>query len=59
LFRILKNWRTQQFGNWICFHPQVKGETPVLFGPIERANVVSSISVSSSYGCPVIEVSSM
>jgi hypothetical protein len=25
-------------GNYICFHPQVRGETPTLLGPLERAN---------------------
>jgi hypothetical protein len=28
--------RKQRFGNWICFRPQVKGDT--LLGPLERAN---------------------
>jgi hypothetical protein len=29
IFRILKNYKikTQRFGNWICFHPQVRGDT--------------------------------
>jgi hypothetical protein len=32
--------RTQRFGNWICFHPQMKGgETPTLLGPLERPNL--------------------
>jgi hypothetical protein len=32
--------RTQRFGNWICFHPQVRGwETPTLLDPLERANL--------------------
>jgi cytochrome c-type biogenesis protein CcmH/NrfF len=25
------NYKTQRFGNWICFHPQVRGETRLLF----------------------------
>jgi hypothetical protein len=29
----------QYFGNWIRFHPQVRGwETHILLGPLERAN---------------------
>jgi hypothetical protein len=36
---ILKNRRTQRFGNWICFRPQVRGqETPTQLGPLERAS---------------------
>jgi hypothetical protein len=31
--------RTQHFENWICFRPRVRGETPSLFGPLERANL--------------------
>jgi hypothetical protein len=32
--------RTQRFGNWICFCPQVTGwEAPTLLGPLERANL--------------------
>jgi hypothetical protein len=34
-----KNWKTQLFGNWICFHVQVSRETPPLLGPLERANL--------------------
>jgi hypothetical protein len=29
---------TQRTGNWICFRPQMRGETPTLLGPLERAN---------------------
>jgi hypothetical protein len=37
---ILKNRRTQSFGNWICFRPQVRGqETSTQFGPLERASL--------------------
>jgi hypothetical protein len=33
-------WRTQRFGDWICFSPQVMGrETPTLLAPLERANL--------------------
>jgi hypothetical protein len=39
LSRILRKWRTQSFRNWICFHLQVRGETPTLLGPLERANI--------------------
>jgi hypothetical protein len=34
-----KNYRMQRFGNWICCHPQVRGEKPTLLGPSERANL--------------------
>jgi hypothetical protein len=30
--------RKQRFGNWICFRPQVKGETFTLLGLLERTN---------------------
>jgi hypothetical protein len=36
-FWTLPNVR-KRFGNWICFSPQVKRETPTLLGPLERAN---------------------
>jgi hypothetical protein len=40
LSSILKNIKQQRFGNWISFHPQVKGwETPTLLGPLKRANL--------------------
>jgi hypothetical protein len=29
---ILKNYKIQRFGNWICFRPQVRGETPNILG---------------------------
>jgi hypothetical protein len=32
--------KTRRFGNWICFHPQVKrGETHTYFCPLEIANI--------------------
>jgi hypothetical protein len=31
-------YTTQNFGNLICFGTQVRGETPTLFGPIEKAD---------------------
>jgi hypothetical protein len=34
-----KNQRTQHFGNRICFRPHLRGETPTLLGPLERANL--------------------
>jgi hypothetical protein len=34
-----KNHRTLRFGNWICFRPQVRRETPTLLGDLERANL--------------------
>jgi hypothetical protein len=39
LSSILKSLRSQRFGNWICFHPQVGGETPALLDTLERANL--------------------
>jgi hypothetical protein len=29
----------KRFGNWMCFRPQVRRETPTLLGPLERANL--------------------
>jgi hypothetical protein len=34
-----KNQTTQRFGNWICFHSQVREETPTLLGLLEIANL--------------------
>jgi hypothetical protein len=31
--------KEQCFGNWICFCPQVRGETPTLLHPLERAKL--------------------
>jgi hypothetical protein len=39
IVRYSRNQKAQRFGNWICFHPQVGGETPTLLGPLERANL--------------------
>jgi hypothetical protein len=39
IVRYSRNQKTQRFGNWICFRPQVRGETPTLLGPLERANL--------------------
>jgi hypothetical protein len=36
---ILKHYKTQRFGNWICLRLQVKGETSTLLGPLERPNI--------------------
>ena len=33
------NLITRRFGNWSCFRPQVKGETPTLLRPLDRANL--------------------
>jgi hypothetical protein len=30
------NKRTRRFGNWICFRPQAKGESPNLLGPLRK-----------------------
>jgi hypothetical protein len=33
-----EHWRTQRFGNWICFLPQLREwETPTMLGPLEWA----------------------
>jgi hypothetical protein len=42
IVQVSKYQKTQRFGNWICFHPQVKGETPTQMGPLERANPIRS-----------------
>jgi hypothetical protein len=43
---ILKNRRTQRFGNWICFRPQVRGqETPTQLGPLEKLASVTGLSI--------------
>jgi hypothetical protein len=39
-----KHYRAQRFGNWICFHPQVRGQTPTLSGPLENAGPVIEVS---------------
>jgi hypothetical protein len=31
--------RIQRFGNWSCFRPKLRGETPTLLGPVERVNL--------------------
>jgi hypothetical protein len=35
---ILKT-REHRFGKWVCFRPQLSGETPTVLGPLERANL--------------------
>jgi hypothetical protein len=37
--RYSKIYRTQCLGNWICFRPQVSGETPTVMDPLERAHL--------------------
>jgi hypothetical protein len=39
IVRHSKNQKTQRFRNCNFFHPHVKGETPTLLGPLERANL--------------------
>jgi hypothetical protein len=39
LSSILKSYRTQPFGNWGCYPPQMRGETPTLLDLLERANL--------------------
>jgi hypothetical protein len=41
---ILKNQRTQRFGKWISFHPQVRGQTSTLLGPLEKAVIGTQLS---------------
>jgi hypothetical protein len=45
--------RTQRFGNWICFRPQVGAETPTLLCPLERVNVSHWAAVA--WYCSVAE----
>jgi hypothetical protein len=34
------SYKTQCFGNWICFRPQARGgDIPALLGPLEMANI--------------------
>jgi hypothetical protein len=42
LFGIPETRKKQRFRNWICFHPQVRRETPALLGPLEKANLNQS-----------------
>jgi hypothetical protein len=37
VFRYTKSYRTQRFGNRICFRPQVSRGTPTLLGSLEVA----------------------
>jgi hypothetical protein len=39
IVRYSRNYKTQHFGNWISFYPQVGWETPTLLGFLERANL--------------------
>jgi hypothetical protein len=41
IVRIFNKLNTRRFGDWICLRPQVKRgeETPILLGPLERANL--------------------
>jgi hypothetical protein len=34
-------WKLEKelFGNWTCFYPQVRGDTPTLLGSLERTNL--------------------
>jgi hypothetical protein len=29
---------------WICFHPQVRGETPTLLGPLELVSITGPVT---------------
>jgi hypothetical protein len=52
--------KTQRFGNWIHFHPQVRGwETPIPLGPSERANLnhwTSYGSITTAIYTPEIRI---
>jgi hypothetical protein len=37
--RYYKYYRAQRFGNWICFHPQVRGETHTLLSSFRRKQI--------------------
>jgi hypothetical protein len=54
---ILKNRRTQRFGNWFCFCPQVRGqETPTQLGPLERTSLnhwTDLVSTRIAYKWPI------
>jgi hypothetical protein len=39
IVRNSKYKEAQRFRNWIYFRPQVRGETPTLLGPLEKANL--------------------
>jgi hypothetical protein len=40
LSSITKNYKSQRFGNWIRFRPQMReGDICTLLGPLERANL--------------------
>jgi hypothetical protein len=39
IVRYSRDYRTRRLGNWICFHPRMKGKTPTQLGPLERANL--------------------
>jgi hypothetical protein len=34
-----KYCKTQLYRNWICFRLQLRGETPIVLGPLEKANL--------------------
>jgi hypothetical protein len=38
IIRYSKNYKTQRFVNWNCFHPQVTEVTRTLLGSLEKAN---------------------
>jgi hypothetical protein len=39
ILRYSRNQKTQCFRNWICFRPQVRGETPIQLGSLDRVNL--------------------
>jgi hypothetical protein len=52
---ILKTRKTQGFGNWTCFLPQVRdGETPTLLGPLERAGEKTETDPVSETLCSLV-----
>jgi hypothetical protein len=43
-------WRTQRFGNWICFRPQLRGwEISTLLCPLEKLTLITGCSKSEYY----------
>jgi hypothetical protein len=37
IVRYSRNYKTQRFGNWICFRPQMKGEDTYLVGSLGKS----------------------
>jgi hypothetical protein len=39
IVRYFRNYKTQRFGNWTCFRPQVRGEGTYSVGLLERSKL--------------------